>query len=227
MRRGFTLIELLVVIAIIGILAALLFPVFARAKAAAKTTTTVSNLRQLGQATALYSGDNDDVLPLSTEGLSGENLPGGWMFYSEFGGDEAGRFDPGQGSVFPYVKNRDLFRSSLDGDAGQSQNSFAFNGCLISGTFRLGINASQSATQVSDPAGIMLYGEEGIDPDRDWQRGTNDGFFNPSVDHFSQWHSGGTAISFVDGHVKVLRARDRGQLILGGTVEPCWTMEFR
>ncbi|MGV3617772.1 MAG: prepilin-type N-terminal cleavage/methylation domain-containing protein [Fimbriimonas sp.] len=59
-RRGFTLIELLVVIAIIAILAAILFPVFAQAKAAAKKTAALSNLKQLGTATFLYMGDYDD-----------------------------------------------------------------------------------------------------------------------------------------------------------------------
>jgi len=63
MKRAFTLIELLVVIAIIAILAAILFPVFAQAKAAAKRTTTLSNIKQVGTATMIYSGDNDDVWP--------------------------------------------------------------------------------------------------------------------------------------------------------------------
>ncbi|MBS1702354.1 MAG: prepilin-type N-terminal cleavage/methylation domain-containing protein [Armatimonadetes bacterium] len=59
--RAFTLIELLVVIAIIAILAAILFPVFAQAKVAAKQSGEVSNLRQIGTATQLYLADNDDV----------------------------------------------------------------------------------------------------------------------------------------------------------------------
>ncbi|MER3496610.1 MAG: hypothetical protein C4320_07440, partial [Armatimonadota bacterium] len=60
MRRGFTLIELLVVIAIIAILAAILFPVFAQAKEAAKKTQCLSSLKQLNSAMILYAGDSDD-----------------------------------------------------------------------------------------------------------------------------------------------------------------------
>lgn len=62
-KRGFTLIELLVVIAIIAILAAILFPVFARAKSAAKKTLCLSNLKQIGIAMSLYQADADDGYP--------------------------------------------------------------------------------------------------------------------------------------------------------------------
>ncbi|MDQ2986704.1 MAG: prepilin-type N-terminal cleavage/methylation domain-containing protein [Armatimonadota bacterium] len=62
-RRAFTLIELLVVIAIIAILAAILFPVFAQAKEAAKRTACLSNANQMGKAVIMYMGDSDDRLP--------------------------------------------------------------------------------------------------------------------------------------------------------------------
>jgi prepilin-type N-terminal cleavage/methylation domain-containing protein len=64
MKRAFTLIELLVVIAIIAILAAILFPVFAQAKEAAKKTTALSNVKQMGTGFAIYLGDSDDTFPL-------------------------------------------------------------------------------------------------------------------------------------------------------------------
>jgi prepilin-type N-terminal cleavage/methylation domain-containing protein/prepilin-type processing-associated H-X9-DG protein len=61
-RSAFTLIELLVVIAIIAILAAILFPVFAQAKEAAKKTSCLSNTKQLSLSSIMYSGDVDDTL---------------------------------------------------------------------------------------------------------------------------------------------------------------------
>jgi prepilin-type N-terminal cleavage/methylation domain-containing protein len=61
--RAFTLIELLVVIAIIAILAAILFPVFAQAKAAAKKTSNLSAAKQIGTASQIYSADNNDQFP--------------------------------------------------------------------------------------------------------------------------------------------------------------------
>lgn len=63
MKRAFTLIELLVVIAIIAILAAILFPVFAQAKAAAKKAAALSNQKQISLGIIMYAGDNDDLYP--------------------------------------------------------------------------------------------------------------------------------------------------------------------
>ena len=62
-RKGFTLIELLVVIAIIGILAAMVFPVFARARESARKAVCLSNVKNIGLAIQMYLGDNNDVLP--------------------------------------------------------------------------------------------------------------------------------------------------------------------
>jgi prepilin-type N-terminal cleavage/methylation domain-containing protein len=68
---AFTLIELLVVIAIIAILAAILFPVFAQAKAAAKKTVCLSNNKQLSLGAIMYANDYDDNFPYQAEGDSG------------------------------------------------------------------------------------------------------------------------------------------------------------
>ncbi len=86
MKRAFTLIELLVVIAIIAILAAILFPVFAQAKEAAKKTQTLSNAKQNGTAIQIYTADYDDYLPsaysvdndLGVLWNYGIGVPAGW-----------------------------------------------------------------------------------------------------------------------------------------------------
>jgi prepilin-type N-terminal cleavage/methylation domain-containing protein len=81
-RKAFTLIELLVVIAIIAILAAILFPVFAQAKEAAKKTADLSNVKQLATSEAMYINDTDDVYPL---GFSTTNTNTTYMWnYNQF-----------------------------------------------------------------------------------------------------------------------------------------------
>lgn len=76
-ENAFTLIELLVVIAIIAILAAILFPVFAQAKTAAKKTVDLSNMKQHGTGTALYLADNDDTFPTQCGQIP---FYGGWYY---------------------------------------------------------------------------------------------------------------------------------------------------
>ena len=63
-NSGYTLVELLIVIAMLALMAAMLFPVFAQARAKARTTVCASNLRQIGQAMAMYAPDYDGVVPL-------------------------------------------------------------------------------------------------------------------------------------------------------------------
>jgi prepilin-type N-terminal cleavage/methylation domain-containing protein/prepilin-type processing-associated H-X9-DG protein len=93
MKRAFTLIELLVVIAIIAILAAILFPVFAQAKQAAKKTVDLSNLKQIGTMMLLYGNDFDDAFPLTSFPAKGNS----WPLRCQ-----------------PYIKNWDMFRSPGD-----------------------------------------------------------------------------------------------------------------
>ncbi|MCX7799161.1 MAG: DUF1559 domain-containing protein [Fimbriimonadales bacterium] len=88
--RAFTLIELLVVIAIIAILAAILFPVFAQARAKARQATCVSNMKQLGMGWIMYAGDYDDAWPM-TSYFTGQPAPNDIVFW--------------QYAVEPYIKS--------------------------------------------------------------------------------------------------------------------------
>jgi len=92
-RKAFTLIELLVVIAIIAILAAILFPVFAQAKEAAKKTVTISNAKQMGTAFVIYANDSDDQFPCSY-GIRQTTGAVRWNGFMPF---PAGWFDDGGG----------------------------------------------------------------------------------------------------------------------------------
>jgi len=93
---GFTLIELLVVIAIIAILAAILFPVFAQAKAAAKKTVCLSNLKQWGLGFTMYSTDYDDTLPsqeFSNPGTTDVNGNSSWIVVIQPYAEKAGNIN--------------------------------------------------------------------------------------------------------------------------------------
>lgn len=82
-KRGFTLIELLVVIAIIAILAAILFPVFARARENARRTSCLSNLKQMGLAVMQYTQDYDEMYPLwLAPYTAGSPIPPGGLWNS-------------------------------------------------------------------------------------------------------------------------------------------------
>ncbi len=94
-RRGFTLIELLVVIAIIAILAAILFPVFARARDNARKMQCLSNMRQLGTAITMYSNDYDEFFPeLASGGCWGRAAIANSLWTRQ---------------IYPYVKNKEVY----------------------------------------------------------------------------------------------------------------------
>ncbi len=90
MKKGFTLIELLVVIAIIAILAAILFPVFARAREKARQTSCLSNLKQLTLGILMYAQDYDETMPYAVIGVMG------------------GQMDFVLDTVAPYTKNTQI-----------------------------------------------------------------------------------------------------------------------
>jgi len=104
-QGGFTLIALLVVIAIIAILAAILFPVFAQAKASAKRTACLANLRQIGIANELYLLDCDDLMPW---------VPDAWLQLTPPINTSGRRYAPVGPFLplwHPYMKNKEVFTS--------------------------------------------------------------------------------------------------------------------
>lgn len=105
-RRAFTLIELLVVIAIIAILAAILFPVFAQAKAAAKNTAALSNTKQQTLGILMYQNDYDDTFPLGTEWSA---TPGG----TQLGWLNGPYFSTWAWQIAPYIKTGQIFQDPL------------------------------------------------------------------------------------------------------------------
>lgn len=136
LKRAFTLIELLVVIAIIAILAAILFPVFAQAKEAAKQTTCVSNTKQTALAAIMYATDYDDVLTRHDNNgscLYGEapcNTPDWGDFRFPTGGNAASGMNVMYyGAIEPYHKNAEMAVCTSIGKTRWS-GAFAASGAL-------------------------------------------------------------------------------------------------
>jgi prepilin-type N-terminal cleavage/methylation domain-containing protein/prepilin-type processing-associated H-X9-DG protein len=96
-KKGFTLIELLVVIAIIAILAAILFPVFSRAREKARQAACLSNTKQIGMAVAMYAQDWDETLPICG------------CFGCYGGPDAVNPYCSPQAKIMPYLKNLDVY----------------------------------------------------------------------------------------------------------------------
>lgn len=119
---GFTLIELLVVIAIIALLAAILFPVFARAKAAAKQSQCISNLKQIGSAILLYMADYDDVFPHAVD-ASDKYAPQIWSGQPAFFA-RIPSMPLMSEALQPYLKNKGVFECPSDTGTAVLDNHF-------------------------------------------------------------------------------------------------------
>ncbi len=165
-RRGFTLIELLVVIAIIAILAAILFPVFAQAKEAAKKTAALTNIKQTATAAHIYLADYDDRFPFGQIRSSGgvwspgllAEVPVDWRLTSTATHERHSVY--WANSIMPYMKSKDILKIS-DGvlrnttDTPQPGKTPSEVGLIYNGFMH-----TYPATSVDQPSSaiLMWYG---------------------------------------------------------------------
>ena len=198
-HAGFTLIELLVVIAIIAILAAILFPAFARARENARRTACMSNLKQIGLGLMQYTQDYDEKMPMQAAAqINDYASPTAAMSW--------------QGVLQPYVKSWQLFRCPSAkpftpgvGINPNSDSSYFGNGVLL-----LRITGGQvvplSLAAVPE-ASSVIWVQEYINRDSPsylrpvWTSATTT-FYYWSSDAYSNSHFDGGNLLFVDGHAK-------------------------
>ncbi len=209
LRRGFTLIELLVVIAIIALLAAILFPVFARARENARKSSCLNNLKQIGIGIAQYTQDYDESICRSRTG--GYKYPGSPDPRTN---DRA----PWHLIIMPYTKSLQLYKCpsnpsnnrvswSWDGFVDVVPQSYLSNGCYgesgLMGGRQPMVNEdpNRAATALSDltsASEVILVGEH-------IGRGDPD-FWDNEPDSRFRSHLGQTNFLFCDGHVKSMKA---------------------
>jgi prepilin-type N-terminal cleavage/methylation domain-containing protein/prepilin-type processing-associated H-X9-DG protein len=173
MKRGFTLIELLVVIAIIAILAAILFPVFARAREKARQTSCLSNVKQLMLGVHMYAQDYDEVLP----GYRYHNNAPERLYWYDV--------------LQPYVKNEQILRCPSEAD---QMPGYGWNYRWIS----LGWIGDYPITSMGDidrPSETVILS----DANSYYVRGpgtTHESYWPPDR------HNGGANFGLADGHAK-------------------------
>ena len=186
-RRGFTLIELLVVIAIIAILAAILFPVFARAREKARQSSCSSNVKQQMTGILMYCQDFDEKFPLSF-------IEPGAMWTTPDGTDTTGDM-PWMIVIDPYLKNTQIFNcpsisTAWDGGAATAYVSYGYNENL-SGIAQARCNFNAELCAVADggtDGNYSILESYGTDNGR------------PSID--LDRHNEGVNCGFADGHAK-------------------------
>jgi prepilin-type processing-associated H-X9-DG protein len=196
-----------VVIAIIAILAAILFPVFARAREAARKASCASNLRQLGTAGLMYVADHD-----------GQFFQHDWQTqHYWFAKITAGNVDKTQALLYPYTKNFDLQKCpsfTAKPEYGGATAGYGYNyGYLTKNWSAPGVGEAE----INKPAQCILYGDAAISK---WWASPpavteSFGLFPPSStitydSPTSQFrHNGTTNVVFVDGHVKAYSPKVR------------------
>ncbi len=221
-KTGFTLIEMLVVIAILALLAAILFPVFARARENARRSSCQSNLRQIGLGLLQYSGDYDDKLVRAWYGSGSGSYSGGSNATDRYKWMDA---------IQPYVKSEQLFNCSSHGSypaaptAPLSYGPYRFRDAYKFGSYA--INASYygdgdleqspageintSLAALGDAAGCVWVGDTAAHFEFAWEDKSDqpDVEVDPSglryMDYLVERHPASTVVLFCDGHVKSMR----------------------
>lgn len=150
LRKGFTLIELLVVIAIIAILAAILFPVFAQAKKAAKKTTALTHMKEIGTGIQLYISDYDDTF---SPGYYYNNPCGTNNNCAAPTNLDATGIQQWSGITQPYIKNYQMFIDPGDPTGGLVPTNF--NDVPADGPINLGAGLSSGATSFTTGTGLQ------------------------------------------------------------------------
>ena len=187
--RCFTLTELLVVVAIIAILAALLFPVFARAREKARQASCQSNIKQLMLSVIMYKQDYDERNIYDRMSTSNPATPTG-----PYASSYCGTLYFWKDMLNPYVKNDQVWICPSDPNGGTTcvappRRSYQPN------TEMVGVKDSS----VQDPAGTIHVMESNYNSRAHY---TDAGSYNMSGGRGSNWHNSGWNIGYADGHVK-------------------------
>ncbi len=201
--QGFTLIELLVVIAIIAILAAILFPVFAKAREKARTASCQSNEKQLALAAQMYAQDYDENIGIHcchTDTATTGVIPG---FTSV---DDGGANVRWMDTLQPYIKNVQIYHCPSKAATAYGIGNYGIGYQLIGSSPG---HAGLPLATVNRPAETILL----MDSDSRYIYQPNTGSWQPipgarptagqgSAAPSKDRHSGGVNVAFIDGHVK-------------------------